>query len=74
MEETKRDGIRIEAGQRAIRFEEKVIERGEYLKEKRKEIGKVVWKERDVYFERNGYAGAERERMRERGRVMTDER
>jgi hypothetical protein len=29
MEETKRDGIRIEAGKRAVRFEERVIERGE---------------------------------------------
>jgi hypothetical protein len=28
---------------------------------------------REAYFERNGYAGAEIERMRERGRVMTDE-
>jgi hypothetical protein len=79
MEETKRDEIRIEAGKRAIRFEERVIERGECrilqecLKEKRKEIGKGVWKEREAYFERNGYAGAEIERMRERGRVMTDE-
>ncbi|KAH0816956.1 hypothetical protein GEV33_005835 [Tenebrio molitor] len=79
MEETKRDGIRIEAGKRAIRFEERVIERGECrilqecLKEKRKEIGKGVWKEREAYFERNGYAGAEIERMREGGRAMTDE-
>ncbi|KAH0821246.1 hypothetical protein GEV33_001545 [Tenebrio molitor] len=79
MEETKRDGIRIEAGKRAIRFEESVIERGECrilqecLKEKRKEIGKGVWKEREAYFERNGYAGAEIERMREGGRAMTDE-
>jgi hypothetical protein len=69
MEETKRDGIRIESGKRAIRFEERVIERGECrilqecLKEKRKEIGKGVWKEREAYFERNGYAGAEIERM-----------
>jgi hypothetical protein len=60
MEETKRDGIRIEAGKRAIRFEERLIERGECrilqecLKEKRKEIGKGVWKEREAYFERNG--------------------
>jgi hypothetical protein len=38
----------------------------ECLKEKRKEIGKGVWKEREAYFERNGYAGAEIERMRER--------
>jgi hypothetical protein len=79
MEETKRDGIRIEAGKRAIRFEERLIERGECrilqecLKEKRKEIGKGVWKEREAYFERNGYAGAEIERMREGGRAMTDE-
>jgi hypothetical protein len=79
MEETKRDGIRIEAGKRAIRFEERVIERGECrilqecLKEKRKEIGKGVWKEREAYFERNGYVGAEIERMREGGRAMTDE-
>ncbi|KAH0821305.1 hypothetical protein GEV33_001486 [Tenebrio molitor] len=79
MEETKRDGIRIEAGKRAIRFEERVLERGECrilqecLKEKRKEIGKGVWKEREAYFERNGYAGAEIERMREGGRAMTDE-
>jgi hypothetical protein len=79
MEETKRDGIRIEAGKRAIRFEERVIERGECrilqecLKEKRKEIGKGVWKEREAYFERNGYAGAEIERMRQGGRAMTDE-
>jgi hypothetical protein len=29
MEETKRNGIRIEAGKRAIRFEERLIERGE---------------------------------------------
>ncbi|KAH0816691.1 hypothetical protein GEV33_006099 [Tenebrio molitor] len=74
MEETKRDGIRIEAGKRAIRFEERLIERGECrilqecLKEKRKEIGKGVWKEREAYFERNGYAGAE-----QGGRAMTDE-
>ncbi|KAH0814865.1 hypothetical protein GEV33_007925 [Tenebrio molitor] len=79
MEETKRDGIRIEAGKRAIRFEERLIERGECrilqecLKEKRKEIGKGVWKEREAYFERNGYAGAEIERMREGGRAMTYE-
>ncbi|KAH0818181.1 hypothetical protein GEV33_004610 [Tenebrio molitor] len=79
MEETKRDGIRIEAGKRAMRFEERLIERGECrilqecLKEKRKEIGKGVWKEREAYFERNGYAGAEIERMREGGRAMTDE-
>jgi hypothetical protein len=79
MEETKMDGIRIEAGKRAIRFEERLIERGECrilqecLKEKRKEIGKGVWKEREAYFERNGYAGAEIERMREGGRAMTDE-
>jgi hypothetical protein len=79
MEETKRDGIRIEAGKRAIRFEESVIERGECrilqecLKEKRKEIGKGVWKEREAYFKRNVYAGAEIERMREGGRAMTDE-
>jgi hypothetical protein len=39
-----------------------LIERGECrilqvcLKEKRKEIGKGVWKERHAYFERNGYA------------------
>jgi hypothetical protein len=79
VEETKRDGIRIEAGKRAIRFKERLIERGkcrilqECLKEKRKEIGKGVWKEREAYFERNGYAGAEIERMREGGRAMTDE-
>jgi hypothetical protein len=79
MEETKRDGIRIEAGKRAIRFEERLIERGECrilqecLKEKRKEIGKGAWKEREAYFERNGYAGAEIERMREGGRAMTYE-
>ncbi|KAH0818734.1 hypothetical protein GEV33_004057 [Tenebrio molitor] len=79
MEETKRDGIRIEAGKRAIRFEERVIKRGECrilqecLKEKRKEIGKGVWKDREAYFERNVYAGAEIERMREGGRAMTDE-
>jgi hypothetical protein len=30
-------------------------------------------KEREAYFERNGYAGAEIERMREGGRAMTDE-
>jgi hypothetical protein len=36
-------------------------------------MGKGVRKEREAYFERNGYAGAEIERMRERGRVMTDE-
>jgi hypothetical protein len=77
--QTNRDGIRIEAGKRAIRFEERVIERGECrilqecLKEKRKEIGKGVWKEREAYFERNGYAGAEIERMQEGGRAMTDE-
>jgi hypothetical protein len=65
MEETKRDGIRIEAGKRAVRFEERVIERGECrilqecLKEKKEKIGKGVWKEREAYFERNGYAGAE---------------
>jgi hypothetical protein len=44
------------AGKRAIRFEERVIERGECrilqecLKEKRKKIGKGVWKEREAYF------------------------
>ncbi|KAH0815458.1 hypothetical protein GEV33_007333 [Tenebrio molitor] len=64
MEETKRDGIRIEAGKRAIRFEERLIERGECrilqecLKEKK---------------ERNRKRGAEIERMREGGRAMTDE-
>ncbi|KAH0807290.1 hypothetical protein GEV33_015500 [Tenebrio molitor] len=64
MEETKRDGIRIEAGKRAIRFEERLIERGECrilqecLKEKK---------------ERNRKRGAEIERMRKGGRAMTDE-
>ncbi|KAH0820494.1 hypothetical protein GEV33_002297 [Tenebrio molitor] len=76
MEETKRDGIRIEAGKRAIRFEGRVIERGECrilqecLKEKKKEIGKGVWKEREGYFERNGYAGAEMCKCRKEEREL----
>ncbi|KAJ3657100.1 hypothetical protein Zmor_016129 [Zophobas morio] len=68
-----------EAGKRAVGFEEKFSERGDWKilqecwKEIRNEGGKHVWNERDKYYERQRYACEEIERMREMGRSMKEE-
>ncbi|KAJ3647217.1 hypothetical protein Zmor_024747 [Zophobas morio] len=78
-EETKREKMRVEAGKRAVGFEEKFSERGdskilqECWIEIRKEGRKHVWNERDKYYEGKGYACEEIERMREMGRSMKEE-
>ncbi|KAJ3652033.1 hypothetical protein Zmor_018034 [Zophobas morio] len=61
-EETKGEKMRVEAGKRAVGFEEKFSERGdckilqECWKEIRKEGEKHVWNERDKYYEGKRYA------------------
>ncbi|KAJ3647066.1 hypothetical protein Zmor_024613 [Zophobas morio] len=71
--------MRVEAGKKAVGFEDKFSERGdckilqECWKEIRKEEGKHVWNEKDKYYEGKGYACEEIERMREMARSMKEE-
>jgi hypothetical protein len=77
MEETKRDGIRIEAGKRAIRFEERLIERGECrilqecLKEK-KERNRKRGMEREGGIFRKKWVCRSGDRKNARGRQSND--
>ncbi|KAJ3649713.1 hypothetical protein Zmor_021438 [Zophobas morio] len=77
-EETKREKMRVEACGRAVGFEEKFSERGDFKilqecwKEIRKEGGKHIWNEGD-YSEGKGYACEEIGSMREMGRSMKEE-
>jgi hypothetical protein len=77
MEETKRDGIRIEAGKRAIRFEERLIERGECrilqecLKEK-KERNRKRGMEREGDIFRKKWVCRSGDRKNARGRQSND--
>jgi hypothetical protein len=67
-EECKRSRLRVKAGKRAAKFEDRMGERKEcrILSEKERE------RERK-YFRRNGYASVEVERMRAEGRRMSVE-
>jgi hypothetical protein len=77
MEETKRDGIRIEAGKRAIRFQERLIERGECrilqecLKEK-KERNRKRGMEREGGIFRKKWVCRSGDRKNARGRQSND--
>lgn len=72
-EETKRQLLRIEAGKRAVKFEEKIREKSEnkIMKECLREIERDKedrnrWKEdREMYFRRNGMSGIEVKRLRD---------
>jgi len=61
MEETKRRQIRIEAGERAIKYENRILERGyallkEFLRERLRDIDSRMGKQRINYLQRNGYS------------------
>jgi hypothetical protein len=67
-EECKRNRLRVKAGKRATKFEDKMNGREEYRiltecwREKKKNTGK---KDREKYYQRNGYTREEVERLKE---------
>lgn len=79
LEETKRDKLRVEAGKRAIKYEENLRHRveckilQECWREKMRDDGKGALKEREQFYRRCGYVSSEIERMREDGRQMREE-
>jgi hypothetical protein len=70
-QECKRNKLRMKAGKRAAKFEDKMNGREECRitrarwREKKKKHGE---KEREKYYQRNGYASEEVERLRAKGR------
>lgn len=78
-EETKREKLRVEAGRRAVKFEDLMSVRPHCLlvqecwREKRKRAAPERRKDRQNYYERNGYACAKIEELREAGRWMNGE-
>jgi hypothetical protein len=76
MEETKRDEIRIEAGKRAIRFEERLIERGEcrilQVSERKKERNRKRGMEREGGIFRKKWVCRSGDRKNARGRQSND--
>jgi hypothetical protein len=76
MKETKRDGIRIEAGKRAIRFEERLIERGEcrilQVSERKKERNRKRGMEREGGIFRKKWVCRSGDRKNARGRQSND--
>jgi hypothetical protein len=72
-EECKRNRMRVKAGKRVVQFEDKVDGREECRmltecwREKQKNTEK---KKRKRYYQRNGYASEEVERLRAEGRWM----
>jgi hypothetical protein len=75
-EEWKRNKLRVKAGKRAAKFEDKMDGREECRilmecwREKKKNKEK---QEREKYYQRNGYASEEEERLRAKGRWMNGE-
>jgi hypothetical protein len=75
-EECKRNRLRVKAGKRTAKFEDKMDVREkcriltECWKEREKNREK---KEREKYYQRNGYASEEVERLRAKGRWMNVE-
>lgn len=78
-EEVKGWKLKIEAGRRAVKYEERMRDREECKillecwreRNKKKEGG--IWNDREQYYKRNGYASEEVERIRGSGYVLTEE-
>jgi hypothetical protein len=74
-EECKRNRLRVKAGKRAAKFEDKMDgrEEGKILTKCWREKKNTEKKGREKYYQRNGYASEEVERLRAKGRGMNVE-
>jgi hypothetical protein len=71
--ECKRNRLRVKAGKKAAKFEDKMDGREEYWRNAGEKRKRTEEGEREKYYQRNGYANEEVERLRAKGRWMNVE-